>query len=70
MSKHKAEPQYLSVGEAAEILNVHQNTVWAWVRSGQLPAVRLGSRVVRIFDADLEAFKSDYVPRHREEVTE
>lgn len=70
MSKHKANAEYVSVGQAATILNVHPNTVWAWVRSGELPAIRLGERIVRIYQTDLELFKQDYQPRHRKEVDE
>jgi excisionase family DNA binding protein len=41
--------------EAAAYLNVHVQTVRAWIRSGKLPASRLaGLKSIRIREADLE----------------
>jgi excisionase family DNA binding protein len=52
-----AEEQWLTVEQVAERLQVHIETVRRWIRSGDLPSVRLGRRAgYRIKAADLEAF--------------
>lgn len=38
-------PQLLTVPDVARMLCLHEKTVYRLVRSGQLPCVRLGSRV-------------------------
>lgn len=35
----------LTVRECAELLQVHRITVYRWVECGQLPCIRLGSRI-------------------------
>jgi len=47
--------QYLSLEEVAERLGVHYQLIYRLVRSGELPAIRLG-RIYRVEAADLEAF--------------
>lgn len=47
--------KYLSVEEAAEILGVEYKTVYRLVRSGELPAGRIG-RVYRIRESDLSEY--------------
>ena len=51
---------YLSVTDAAEATRTHPNTVWGWIRTGKLPAVRVAGRLVRIRRADLDALFTDY----------
>lgn len=52
----QAQPDILSVDEAAEELNVHSQTVRNYVRNGKLPAYRLGGeRYIRILRRDLLA---------------
>jgi excisionase family DNA binding protein len=46
--------RYYSVSQAAQILGVSRVTIWRWIRSGQLRAVHLGHRTVRISELDLE----------------
>jgi len=46
---------YMSVKEAAEIIGVGQATVYEWVASGYLPAVRIGRGRIRILPSSLEA---------------
>lgn len=43
----------ISIQEAAEILSVHRVTVYRLIRSGKLPAFRVG-RIWRIREKDLE----------------
>ena len=45
----------LRVEEVAERLRVKAPTVYRWIAGGRLPAVRF-SRIVRVREADLEAF--------------
>jgi excisionase family DNA binding protein len=45
---------YYTVAEAAERLNVSHSTVWRWIRSGKLPAYRVGSRNIRIKQSELD----------------
>jgi excisionase family DNA binding protein len=39
--------RFLRVQQVAEVLGVHPQTVYAWIRRGLVPAVRLG-RVLRV----------------------
>lgn len=45
--------EYVTVPEAARILGVSQSTIWRWIDRGDLPAVRVGRRHVRIRRGDL-----------------
>jgi excisionase family DNA binding protein len=47
---------YLDVYEIAELLRVDQQTVRNWIVRGELPAIRVGGRRVRIRQDDLDAF--------------
>lgn len=46
---------YVSVKEAAEMIGVGQATVYEWVATGYLPAVRIGRGRIRISPSALEA---------------
>jgi excisionase family DNA binding protein len=48
--------EFVTVAEIAELFKLNQQTVRNWIDSGELPAIRLGSRRVRIRRADLDAF--------------
>jgi excisionase family DNA binding protein len=50
------EPEFLSIRHIAELLDVNPSTVWRWVRTGQLPAVRCGPRLHRVHRTDFDAF--------------
>jgi excisionase family DNA binding protein len=47
---------YLTVYEIAELLRVNQQTVRNWIDIGELTAIRVGGRRVRISQDDLDAF--------------
>src|ERR1700749_3467381 len=47
--------ELLTVAEVAGQLKLNQQTIRNWIDRGELPAVRLGSRRVRIRRADLDA---------------
>ena len=43
-----AADDYVSVPEAATLLQVSPSTVWRWIARGDLPAYRIGHRRVRL----------------------
>ena len=47
---------FLTVGDVAELLRLNQQTVRNWIDRGELPAVRVGPRRVRIKRSDLDRF--------------
>ena len=57
---------WLSVGEVAERLRVHVETVRRWLRSGELRGAQLGGKSgYRITEDDLEAFMDQKYNRPR-----
>jgi excisionase family DNA binding protein len=52
------DEEFLTVNEIAEILKVNPMTVRNWISREELPAVRVGSRRVRVRRADFDAFLS------------
>ena len=50
------EAELLTVDETAGLLKVNAQTVRNWIDRGELPALRVGGRRVRIQRAALEAF--------------
>ncbi len=48
--------EFLTVAEIAELLRVNPQTVRNWIDRGELPAVRVGKRRVRVRQVDLDAF--------------
>jgi excisionase family DNA binding protein len=58
------EDEVLTVHEIAEALKVNQQTVRNWIDAGDLAAIRVGKRRVRVRRRDLEAFldKSNRTP--------
>jgi excisionase family DNA binding protein len=52
--------QLLSVPQVCEEWVAHENTVYGWIRSGQLPAVKIGPRMIRVRRSDLEEFLTPY----------
>lgn len=47
------ERQTLTVPEAAKILGIHVQTAYVWARRGDIPAIRLGGRLL-VKRAELE----------------
>jgi excisionase family DNA binding protein len=47
--------EFLTVAEVAELLKLNPQTVRNWIDRGTLPAVRVGSRRVRIRKTDLDS---------------
>lgn len=54
MPRTAAERDYLTVPEAAKVLDVSPATVWRWIAAGNLPAFRVGVRAIRIKKQDLD----------------
>lgn len=50
------KPVYYTVEEVKDILKVSLETVRRYVRSGKLPAIKLGNKYIRIEKGDLEKF--------------
>lgn len=48
----------MKLQDAAQRLGVHYQTVYGWVRSGQLPATKIG-RGYQVTEADLHRFQAD-----------
>ena len=49
------EPEYLAPKQAAELVGVHPLTIRRAIASGDLPAERLGPRLIRVKRADVLA---------------
>ncbi len=56
----KAGGELFTIKRAADELEVHPNTVRGYIRSGQLPAVLLGPRMIRIRRSDIEHLLTPY----------
>ena len=55
-----AEERWLTVGDIAERLRVHENTVRRWLRSGALTGRGFGGRTgYRVRESDLEKFLNE-----------
>lgn len=55
MSSPAITPTYLTIDEVSEACRVTPRTVYKWIRSGRLPAYRVGPQAVRIAVDDLAA---------------
>lgn len=54
----KQESRYVTVEDAAQRLNVHEQTIYSWIRRGQLKAAKFG-RAVRIPAEELDRFERE-----------
>lgn len=50
----------LTIQESADYLGLHKNTIRNFLRTKKLKALRIGSRIVRIEQADLDALFKTY----------
>jgi excisionase family DNA binding protein len=50
------EHNFLTVAEIADDLKVNQQTVRNWIDRGELPAVRIGARRIRVTEEAFERF--------------
>jgi len=58
----RARSRMLPVREAAEILGVSRQMLYRLVWDGELPAVKISPRAIRIDERDLRAFAKDWNP--------
>ena len=56
------DTKFYTVGEAAIRVDVHENTIYRWIRTGTLRAHKLGHREYRIAEVDLQAMYQPYQP--------
>ncbi len=49
------KPQYLSVNDAADYTGVSTSTIRRYIENGRLRAYRMGQRLVKVQQADLDA---------------
>ncbi len=62
-AKQGVGQDYLTPEQAAEVLNIHVQTLRGYVRSGKLPALRLaGERAIRIRRTDLDRVLEPLTP--------
>ena len=54
--------ELLPIAESAAIAKVHVNTIRNLIAKGELPALRIGSRIIRIRRSDLETLFTQYTP--------
>ena len=54
--EHTRVPRLLTVREVAQRLNVGVRSVWAWIASGRLKAIKLSKRCTRVRETDLGSF--------------
>jgi excisionase family DNA binding protein len=59
----------LTCEQVAERYSVKVTTVWDWIRTKKLSAVKIGGKQYRIRAEDLEAFEKSYETK-REEVVQ
>ena len=59
--------RFLTLADVAEILNISASQTYALVRSGELPAIKIGGRGQwRVEDAALEAYIAEKYAQTRE----
>lgn len=65
-----AEPRFLTLADVAEVLNTSPSQVYALVRSGELPAIKLGGRGQwRVERSALEEFIERMYAETRDHIT-
>jgi excisionase family DNA binding protein len=64
------EPRFLTLADVAEVLNTSSSQVYALVRSGELPAIKLGGRGQwRVERTVLEEFITRMYAQTREHIS-
>jgi excisionase family DNA binding protein len=53
--------KYISIKQASTLTGLHTNTIRTYIRLGKLKAVRIGARVIKIEQAELENLFTPYV---------
>jgi excisionase family DNA binding protein len=56
----ETSPSWLSIPQFAEKIGVHPNTIRNLIQRGELPAVRIGARIIRIDESQVNALLTPY----------
>lgn len=62
MATQLAQPDLMTMGDAAASLGVHRNTLRRWIAAGRIPAYKVGPRLVRLHPADVARFAAPVLP--------
>ena len=57
-------PEYFSISATADVLNISRPTVYKMIETGQLKAIRITDRVVRIKKSDIEQINSIIITKN------
>ncbi|APC09053.1 helix-turn-helix domain-containing protein [Neomoorella thermoacetica] len=57
------EKYTITVSEAAKMLGIGRNLAYNMARSGQIPALRLGGRIVVLKQPFMKMLQSDIIPQ-------
>jgi excisionase family DNA binding protein len=60
MAMGEQNERFLRLEEAAKRLGVSKKTLWRWVTKGNLPAYRLGEKLIFVKESDLKGLMSPY----------
>lgn len=55
--------RYLTVNDVCEILHKHRRTIYFYIKSGQLKAIKPGGKSFIIYESDLKEFMNKGVER-------
>lgn len=58
--KRSANPDYVTIDEAAEVAGVHRATMLDWIKKGRIEVIRISPKVMRISRAHLDQCLSDW----------
>jgi excisionase family DNA binding protein len=47
-------PEYITVKQAAELMGLHPHTVYKLIHLGKLPAYKLGPKLIRLKQTDVQ----------------
>lgn len=50
----------IKLREAGKRLGVSYRTIWGWVKTGRLPAVRIAEKIIRVSETEVEKLKSRF----------
>ena len=57
------KPEAISVQVAAQVLDVHEETIYRWIRAGFIEAVKTGPRLLRIPRSEIARLRTNRVVR-------
>ena len=60
----ETKPEAISVQRAAVLMDVHENTIYNWLRRGFIVGIRTGPRLIRIPRSELARIRLECVVSH------